>query len=376
MKGDFLVCPACGTRNKPKWEFCARCGESLQGVPVGEPALAAKAADVDTDSAGAFPWMTGLGFVAFGALAVAVWAWSQGKNTPAPRPDPAVFTLPTMPQAAPAPPRVGVNEPGKDAFDEGQRLLMKGDRAGAILRLAQAVADAPQNPTYRSVYAKALLAAGSTDDALRQFEVALRLSPDSVGALSDAARALDRSGHGPEAARLYDAILTREPANEQTLRDLSSLHERDGRFDQALPLVRQLAESRPEDLVLRQELGHVLEKTGDARGAAEAYEKVLSEKPDAHVTRGLLAEIHFKQGEKDQAIAIMRDGVTSDAQAPLPHRGLGSLLERTGQYAEAAKEYREYARLAPGTADAKQLEDRADRIERRLAAASPRPPGT
>jgi len=46
MKGDFRVCPACGTRNKPKWDFCARCGESLQGVPLGEvaPAEAARRA--------------------------------------------------------------------------------------------------------------------------------------------------------------------------------------------------------------------------------------------------------------------------------------------------------------------------------------------
>src|SRR5215470_13474389 len=348
MKGDFVVCPACGTRNKPKWEFCARCGESLQGLPIGEPAPVEAVLDdaEDTAAPGAVPWITGLGVFAFGALAVAMWGWSQ-KQAAAARPDPSVFTLPTMPASAP-PPRPGVIEPGRDAFDEGRRLLMKGDTAGAIPLLAQAVADAPQNGTYRSVYAKALLASGSTDDALRQFEAALRLSPESVGVLSDAARALDRAGQPAEAARLYDAVLTQQPDNEQALRDLSGLHE----------------------------LGHVLEKTGDVKGAAEAYERVLAERPDAHVTRGLLAEIHFTQGEKDQAIAIMRDGVTSDAQAPLPHRGLGSLLERTGQYAEAAKEYREYARLAPGAADAKQLEDRADRIERRLAAANPTPPGT
>jgi predicted Zn-dependent protease len=120
----------------------------------------------------------------------------------------------------------------------------------------------------------------------------------------------------------------------------------------------------------------VLEKTGDLEAAGEEYQKVLAQKPDAHVTRGLLAEIHFKQGEKNEAIALLREGVARDVEAPLLHRGLGSLLERTGDVAEAVKEYREYARLAPNAPDAKQLADRADRLERRQAAASPSPSGT
>jgi predicted Zn-dependent protease len=375
MKSDFRVCPACGTRNKPKWEFCARCGDSLQGVPLGEPAPEEpiEFEDDETISPGAFPWVTGLGLLAFGVLAVVVIARSDGKVPE--RPNPNIFTLPTLPPS-PGAARVAVKDAGKDSFDEGRRLLAAGDAAGAVAHLGQAVADAPDNALYRNFYAKALLAAGSADEAIRQFDVALRLSPDDVGFLSDAARTLDRAGHAVEAARAYEAILARQPRNELALHDLASLHQRNGRPAQALPLLRQLAEGRPDDLVVRQELAHVLENTGDLRGARDEYEKVLAEKPEAHVTRGLLAELHFKQGEKDEAIALLRDGVARDAGAPLLHRGLGSLLERSGDAAEAAKEYREYARLAPNAPDAKQLADRADRLERRQAAASPSPSGT
>jgi hypothetical protein len=120
MKGDFLVCPACGARNKPKWEFCARCGESLQGVPPGEPEPA-EAAVVEDEPVpiSALPWLTGLGFLAFGALAVAVWGWSkQGAPAPA-RPDPAVFTLPTLPPAAAAAP-AAPHEPGRTLSTRGR----------------------------------------------------------------------------------------------------------------------------------------------------------------------------------------------------------------------------------------------------------------
>jgi predicted Zn-dependent protease len=374
MKPDFRVCPACGTRNKPKWEFCARCGESLQGVPLDEPAPVEFTAEEETISSGAFPWVTGLGLIAFFGLTVGVMVWSQKRTADAP-PNPNIFTLPTLPPS-PAAAREQPKEPGQDDFDQGTRLLLAGDTAGAVARLAQAVAFAPDNPLYRNFYAKALLAAGSSDEALRQFEAAFSLSPENVSYLSDAARTMDRAGKVAEAARAYEAILARQPRNEQALHDLSSLHQRTGHPEQALPLLRQLTEARPDDLVLRQELGYVFEKTGDLKAAGQEYEKVLALRPDAHVTRGLLAEIHFKQGEKNEAIALLRDGVARNAEAPLLHRGLGSLLERTGDVAEAVKEYREYARLAPNAPDAKQLADRADRLERRQAAASPSPSGT
>lgn len=375
MKGDFRLCPACGSRNKPKWEFCARCGESLQGVPLGEPAPVELAIEEEQAiSSGAFPWVTGLGLIAFGALTVVVMSWSQNRGAQ-PTPNPNVFTLPTLPPS-PGAVRAQASEPGKDDFDEGMRLLLAGDAAGAVARLAQAVGVAPDNPLYRNSYAKALLASGSSDEAVRQFEAALRLNPENVSYLSDAARTLDRAGNAAEAARAYEAILLRQPQNEQALGDLSSLHQRTGHPEQALPYIRRLAEARPEDLVVRQELGHVLEKTGDLKAAGDEYQKVLEQRPDAHVTRGLLAEIHFKQGEQNEAIALLREGVARDAEAPLLHRGLGSLLERTGDVTAAVKEYREYARLAPNAPDAKQLADRADRLERRQAAASPPPSGT
>ena len=50
-----------------------------------------------------------------------------------------------------------------------------------------------------------------------------------------------------------------------------------------------------------------------------------------------------------------------------------SFAELDAMIADAVNEYREYARRAPNAADAKQLAERADRLERRLAAAGAPP---
>jgi tetratricopeptide (TPR) repeat protein len=374
MKGDFRACPVCGTRNKPKWEFCARCGESLQGVPLGEPApVEATLEEADqTVSSAAFPWLTGLGLIVFGALAVWATTWSE-KRSARDRSNPSIFTLPTLPPS-PRAARVTNKDSGTAAFEEGHRLLLKGDVAGAVPLLSQAVAYDPENAIYRNAYAKALLLAGQSDEALRQFDVALRLSPGDVGYLSDAAQALDRAGNAAEAARAYEAVLARQPQNLQALHDLASLRQRTGHFDQALPLLRQLLDVRPDDFAVRQELAHTLEKTGDVKAAQQEYEKILAERPSADATRSLLAEMRFQQGERNEALAVLRDGLARDGEAPLLHRGLASLLERSGDMAQAVKEYREYARLAPNAPDAKQLADRADQLERKITAARAAPP--
>ena len=45
MKAESVrLCPACGTRNKPKWEYCVNCGESLQDVALGIPATVSQVA--------------------------------------------------------------------------------------------------------------------------------------------------------------------------------------------------------------------------------------------------------------------------------------------------------------------------------------------
>jgi Flp pilus assembly protein TadD len=61
----------------------------------------------------------------------------------------------------------------------------------------------------------------------------------------------------------------------------------------------------------------------------------------------------------DEAIEVMTEGLRETPNAPLLHRGLGSLFERAGRLTDAAREYQEYARLAPNTPDSRKISERA-----------------
>jgi len=364
---DYKVCPACETRNRAKWDFCIRCGESLQAVATTRETVAAAAADEGAPSAGVARPLLTLGGVVVIAL-LGYWVVQAFRSGEAERPNPQIFTMATVPPAPPSAGPAPAQGPGVKDFDEGRRLLAAGDAAGATRLLAQAVADAPENAAYRVMYAGALEANKMTEEALREYEKAALLSPTSQ--TGELARAFERAGRKKDAIETYGKALELQPKDPALLRDAANLFLGEGQVDRALPLLREAAAADPRDLAVRQYLGWAVEQKGDLTGAAEVYGQILEKLPDADVTRGRLAEVMLKQGQKEQAAQLMRAGIERNPQSPALRRGLAGVLERTGRDREAAAEYREYARLAPNAPDAQKFAERAEQLEKR-ATASP-----
>jgi len=368
MKAESVrVCPACGTRNKPKWDYCVNCGESLQDVALGIPAAetAAAAEPEALEEAGPFPWL------ALGAsivlLAAAVYFYRNYRGVPE-SPAPGIWTAPTVPpstQAAAA----YMPEPGEKDLQDGRNLLAQGNVAGALPLLAQAVADAPSNHAAQYAYAQALWQAGDRDQALVHYREAARLSPRTLSYRTDLARALGAAGRNAEAIEELEAAVAIEPG-PGPLQSLASLYAAAGNQPRALDTLRRAAGVAPNSAIIQQDLAHALEKAGQTAQAIEAYQKVLQINPKAANSRGLLADLLFREDRKEEAIDLVRAGIAQNPQAPRLHRDLASLLERSDRIPEAIAEYREYARLAPQSADAKQLEERAASLEKRLAGQS------
>lgn len=376
MKVTFRTCPHCQARNKPTWEFCARCGESLEIDPAeieadnaddGEPypALADDEVEPVPDSGGGnlLRDLVVMGAVVVGGIASYQW-WRGG---PPAVPVAAGFvTAATLPTATAVPARVLVEPAGQESFAEGRALLARGDAAAAVPLLARAVELSPENAAYRGMYGDALIASGAVDEGLGQYDAAVRLDPVN-STLADAfARALNRAERLEEAASAYEGALALRPGDQGLARELADVYARRGQTDRALALASQAA-SRTNDLVVQQQFARAQEAAGDMDGAADTYRGILARMPQAHLSRGLLAEVLFKQGKPQEALALFRDGLQVDGSAPLLHRGLGSLLERTGHPAEAAAAYREYARLSPTAKDSAQLEQRAGLLEKSIA---------
>jgi Flp pilus assembly protein TadD len=353
-----IVCPKCGALNRPTWDFCARCNESLEGAQAAEgPARAEPADGEPRPSSLPANGIALLGLVALVALAVAAWRYAS-QAPPPERPDPNLFTMASPAADLPkAPPPAG---PGAAEYEAGRLLLNSGDLSGGVARLAAAVAANPDNAEYQNIYAHALWKAGDQASSLAVHAEAARLDPRLQ---VQYARALDMAGRGADAARQYEDILARTPDAANVHEDLGRLLFRGGGYAQAAAHLQQAVQARPDDPVLAQELAYSLDRAGNRAQAVAVYQRVLKQAPQAVVTRGLLAESLVQEGRKDEALTVLQEGLKAAPSAPLLQRQMGSVLERSGQPAAAAAAYRAYARLAPNAPDAREMTARAAQLE-------------
>jgi Flp pilus assembly protein TadD len=366
---DAVTCPHCGTRNKSKWEFCVRCGESIREAVAAAAAetKAAKAATATRKAEAAAEARQDpggsnvLAFVAVAALltvgvAGLVYARREG---PAPLPDPSAFTIPAKPTPAPPPP-VTQGSPGAQAYAEAMKLGRAGDVQGAVPLFAQAAAEAPDNPIYQHAYGAALWKADQKDEALVAFSDAAALSPETYRL--EYAKMLDLAGKSAEAGVEFQTILAAEPSQTDALVGLGLIYSRAKDYEKALPLLRQAAQAHPEDRDVVQALGVALDNKGDTAGAAAAYRTVLEQQPKAVDVRARYAEMLVKLGNLEVAEAVLRKGLNGAPDTAMLERQLGAVLEREGKKVEAARAYRAYARLQPDAPDAKAILSRADQL--------------
>jgi Flp pilus assembly protein TadD len=367
---DVRICPACGTRNKKKWEFCVKCSEPLQDVPVGEPAPAAAAAsepDVDDGAASTVPGaLVFIGLMALGVALALHWRPEQGA------PPASVFVPPVGPDTEHPPRGVPpVADAGAESYRQGHALLMRREFAAAIPLLEEALAKVPDRALYANALGRARLGAGDASGAAEAYGQASQLDPTSLHYARDHAYALVTLSRFDEARSAYAGILERQPANTDALRDLATLELKTNRPREAAELLRRASAARPRDVEIRQELGQALQDAGELDRAAEVYSGILADMPQAPITRGQLSEVYLKQGDAGRAEAVLRDGLQGSPSSAMLHRALGSLLVRQGRTDEAAAAYREYMRLSPDAPDAAQIRAALERIETRRPAQNP-----
>lgn len=359
MKGkQAVVCAKCGALNRPTWEYCARCSESLEGAVAAEAAGGAPRASDEARPTGLAANAIALGTV-LGLAVIGFYGWRHASQAPPLEgPNPSLFTVPTRPAEMPSPPpRTG---PGVAEYEAGRRLMNAGDLAAAVPRLQAAVDASPGNAEYQSALGFALWRSGDTEGGLASHAEAARLDPRLQTVY---ARSLDAAGRTAEAARQYEEILARDPASSVVAEDLGRLQFRTGDYAKAAPHLQQAVVRRPDDPVLRQEFAYSLDRSGRPEQAAVAYRQVLDQAPQAVTARGLLASSLATLGKSEEAMAVLQEGLKTTPNAPILQRQMGVVLESSGRPAEAAASYRAYARLAPNAPDARELLARAARLE-------------
>jgi tetratricopeptide (TPR) repeat protein len=162
----------------------------------------------------------------------------------------------------------------------GNALMDKNQINEAISEYQEAVRLAPGYAEARLHLGVALGMKGQLDEAISQFQEVIRLEPDDVDARYDLGTALYNKGQMDEAIRQYQEVIRLKPDDVEAHDKLGVALAAKGRFDEAIENYRravQLNSTRPETFV---HLGMALEQSGRTREAVDSYREALRLNPN------------------------------------------------------------------------------------------------
>jgi tetratricopeptide (TPR) repeat protein len=234
------------------------------------------------------------------------------------------------------------------------------------------LASAIYHAEYHSKLSTLLLERGQVNEAIGQFQQALRFEPDDADTQNNLGGLLGKNGHTDEAIRHFQEAIRLEPDHPFAHYNLGNALLMKGQIDEAIRQFQAAIRLKPDHAEAHYNLGTALGSKGQTDAAIIQYEEATRLNPgnaDAHYNLGLALA---SRGQTEGAIHRFEAALKVKPDYPEAHYHLGQALARKGQTDEAIRQFQEALRLKPEYADARRDLDVA------LAAKghSSTPPGT
>ncbi|HSD50045.1 MAG TPA: fused MFS/spermidine synthase [Candidatus Methylomirabilis sp.] len=266
------------------------------------------------------------------------------------------------------------------------RRLLKEFRQGEFPPIVGLPAGILRSPEFRRTLGHAFWAKGIPEDALIQFDEALRLEPRHAGTLLQRGRIHVRLNAilkaeadfqaalrlDPRLVEAHDALAqlylaqkmwdlaeehlrkaaTLRPKDAQHLARLADLYRDSQRFSQAIPLYRAAIALDPQNARLWTGLGMALRGSDRPGEALEALHQALSRDPENGFLHYQLGLIHVAAKRFNDAATAFQAAALRDPAKPDPYIELGRLYAQQGEQVKAFEAYRQALRLDPSNVTA------------------------
>jgi protein O-GlcNAc transferase len=247
----------------------------------------------------------------------------------------------------------------------------------AVVHLQQAVDARPDHPQARHYSAMAFDLAGQREEALRAYEVACRLSPESASLRVQFARCSLSGRKLEQAERLFREALDLDPRNADAWHGRADRARIAGDIDHAIENYRQaLAYGPSNSYATYMNLALLLQAQGEWEQALSLFEKARDLAPDVIEPNAGLAVCLASMGQYAQAVEIVSSLYTRHPKNPLVHEALAHVYDAQGFLTQSTEAWVAAATLKPEsihyrlTAGQRLLDagDRAAAVEHFLAA--------
>ncbi len=189
--------------------------------------------------------------------------------------------------------------------------------------------------------------AGKHEEALSEFNEALRLDPGYVEVFNNLAVTYHSMGLVDEAAeKLKEAIRSR-PGYAEAHCNMGIIYSSSGRYDEALAEFNEALSINPESAIVHNNLGNLYAEQERLPEAIEAFREAISLDPDYLPARISLGMLYARQGRNEEALTEFREALRLGPEQPEVFCSMGRVYYEMGSYDRSAEAWIRAVYLAP-----------------------------
>ena len=217
----------------------------------------------------------------------------------------------------------------------------------ALQEYEAAVREFPENVVARHGRAEVLKGMGRMEEALREYEAAIREFPHDVVGRTGRAEVLKGMGRLEEALQEYEATVREFPQDVVARNGRAEVLKGMGRLEEALRGCEAAVGEFPHDVVARNGRAEVLKGMGRLEEALQEYEAAIREFPYDVVARAGRAEVLKGMGRLEEALQEYEVAVRESPHNVFARTGRAEVLKGMGRLEEALQEYEATVREFP-----------------------------
>jgi tetratricopeptide (TPR) repeat protein len=190
-------------------------------------------------------------------------------------------------------------------------------------------------------------------DSETLFRHALAVTGDNYLMDNNLGVTLEKKGQTDEAIRQYQITIRLKPGYADAYFNLGAALGRKGQMDEAISQFQKAIRLKPDDAEAYNSLGIALGMKGQMDEATSQFQKAIRLKPDyadAHYNLGIALGM---KGQMDEAISQFQEAIRLRPDDAEVYNNLGNAFSQKGQTDEAITQFQEAIRLKPDYAEAR-----------------------